>query len=365
MTGRIGSEAPPCCGGRGLAGLPGTRAGLLAATSALALALGAAPAAAQDQPAPIALPEIGVNAAPAVDLRLRRPAHQLGDQDRHAAARRAAERDRHHPAGHPRPSRCRTWATCCATSRAPAMRRGRATATPRCCAASPPPPTCSSTGCATTCSTTATSTTSTGWRCCSGPNAMIFGRGGTGGVINRVTKQADWEPAARGAAAGRLLRPVARQLRPRPGDQRERRLPRAGHVRGERQLPRRRQPQALRHQPDLRLPHRRPDRHPRLLRIFPRRAHGGSRHPVLQRPAARDRTRHLLRRSGPQPGECAGQCAEPRRLEHRFDNGVLLRNSFRFADYDKFYQNVFPGAVSANGSTVAINAYNNATHRTT
>jgi catecholate siderophore receptor len=26
-----------------------------------------------------------------------------------------------------------------------------------------------------------------------GPNAMIFGRGGVGGVINRVTKQADWE----------------------------------------------------------------------------------------------------------------------------------------------------------------------------
>jgi catecholate siderophore receptor len=26
-----------------------------------------------------------------------------------------------------------------------------------------------------------------------GPNAMIFGRGGAGGVINRVTRQADWE----------------------------------------------------------------------------------------------------------------------------------------------------------------------------
>ena len=27
-----------------------------------------------------------------------------------------------------------------------------------------------------------------------GPNGMIFGRGGSGGVINRVTKQAGWEP---------------------------------------------------------------------------------------------------------------------------------------------------------------------------
>ena len=34
-----------------------------------------------------------------------------------------------------------------------------------------------------------------------GPNAMIFGRGGAGGVINRVTRQADWERRARGVAA--------------------------------------------------------------------------------------------------------------------------------------------------------------------
>ena len=27
-----------------------------------------------------------------------------------------------------------------------------------------------------------------------GPNAMTFGRGGTGGIINRVTKAAGWEP---------------------------------------------------------------------------------------------------------------------------------------------------------------------------
>jgi catecholate siderophore receptor len=49
--------------------------------------------------------------------------------------------------------------------------------------------------------------------------------------------------------------------------------------------------------------------------------------------------------------------------EHRFGSGVLLRNHFRFADYDKFYQNVFPGAVNAAGTAVAINAYSNATRR--
>ena len=50
-------------------------------------------------------------------------------------------------------------------------------------------------------------------------------------------------------------------------------------------------------------------------------------------------------------------------IEHEFDNGVTLRNRTRIADQDKFYQNVFPGAVNAAGTGVAISAYNNATSR--
>ena len=49
--------------------------------------------------------------------------------------------------------------------------------------------------------------------------------------------------------------------------------------------------------------------------------------------------------------------------EHRFDNGVVVRNLFRFASYDKFYQNVFSGAVNATGTAVSLAAYNNATQR--
>lgn len=50
-------------------------------------------------------------------------------------------------------------------------------------------------------------------------------------------------------------------------------------------------------------------------------------------------------------------------VEHELGNGILLRNRTRYADYDKFYQNVFPGAVNAAASTVRISAYNNATGR--
>lgn len=48
-------------------------------------------------------------------------------------------------------------------------------------------------------------------------------------------------------------------------------------------------------------------------------------------------------------------------VEHDFGNGVLLRNRTRYADYAKFYQNVFPGAVS--GANVSISAYSNLTDR--
>ena len=42
---------------------------------------------------------------------------------------------------------------------------------------------------------------------------------------------------------------------------------------------------------------------------------------------------------------------------------VTIRNRSMFADYDKKYQNVFPGAVSDAGSEVSISAYNNTTER--
>ena len=41
-------------------------------------------------------------------------------------------------------------------------------------------------------------------------------------------------------------------------------------------------------------------------------------------------------------------------LEHRFSSRVTLRNRLSYGDYDKIYQNVFPGAVNAAGTAVNI-----------
>ena len=52
-------------------------------------------------------------------------------------------------------------------------------------------------------------------------------------------------------------------------------------------------------------------------------------------------------------------------LERTFGHGVTLRNRSRWVQYDKFYQNVYPdSAVNADGTQVRIAAYNSATPRT-
>ncbi len=50
-------------------------------------------------------------------------------------------------------------------------------------------------------------------------------------------------------------------------------------------------------------------------------------------------------------------------VSHQFNDNVKVTNKTRWSDQDKFYQNVFPGAVNASASTVSISAYNNATSR--
>ena len=51
-------------------------------------------------------------------------------------------------------------------------------------------------------------------------------------------------------------------------------------------------------------------------------------------------------------------------INHDTDAGLNIRNSTRYANYDKFYQNIFPGgAVNTAGTSVNLTAYNNETDR--
>ena len=70
-----------------------------------------------------------------------------------------------------------------------------------------------------------------------GPNAMIFGRGGGGGVINRVTKEAGFRPLREVSLLGGDVRQQAIQRGRWRAVQRQGRLPDERHVRELRQLP--------------------------------------------------------------------------------------------------------------------------------
>ncbi|WP_434516041.1 TonB-dependent receptor [Dechloromonas sp. ARDL1] len=50
-------------------------------------------------------------------------------------------------------------------------------------------------------------------------------------------------------------------------------------------------------------------------------------------------------------------------LEHNLGDGAQLRNSFRVTHYDKFYQNIYPGSAVSGSNTMSISAYNNSNDR--
>jgi len=51
-------------------------------------------------------------------------------------------------------------------------------------------------------------------------------------------------------------------------------------------------------------------------------------------------------------------------LDHDFGGGKALKNTFRATHYDKYYQNVYPGSAVSNADTLTLSAYNNANQRT-
>src|SRR4051812_4225211 len=51
-------------------------------------------------------------------------------------------------------------------------------------------------------------------------------------------------------------------------------------------------------------------------------------------------------------------------VDHDFGGGVQLRNTTRVTHYDKYYQNVFPGSAVNTAGNLTLSAYNNANQRT-
>jgi catecholate siderophore receptor len=216
-----------------------------------------------------------------------------------------------------------------------------------------------------------------------GPNAMIFGRGGVGGIVNRVTKVADWMPhRAFRLEAGSFEHKRAQFDLGTPlsdfaavrltGVYQDSNSYRDG------------------------VNYNRWGFNPTAsFKLGPdTTATIGYEHFQDDRIADRGVSSYLGRPLDTPRGQFFGNArlsptgtntdAGTLAIEHRFSDAVTIRNHTRYADYDKFYQNVFAGTVLtgtenvtaattnrpglaigtyAPGSVVTIQAYNNATRR--
>lgn len=196
-----------------------------------------------------------------------------------------------------------------------------------------------------------------------GPNAMIFGRGGVGGVINRVSRQADWQRSREvGVQVGswndkRLTTDIGSALGRSA----------SARVTGVYQS-------ADSYRDGVVL--ERAGVNPTVAFSLGARTTVRAGYEYFQDDRTADRG---ISSFGGRPLATAPSTffGDPERststarvhlvsgvAEHRFANGTLVRNRVSVGNYDKLYQNVFPGAVNAAGTTVSLSAYNNQTYRT-
>ncbi|HJR67310.1 MAG TPA: TonB-dependent siderophore receptor [Gemmatimonadaceae bacterium] len=193
-----------------------------------------------------------------------------------------------------------------------------------------------------------------------GPNAMVFGRGGGGGVINRVTKEAKWMPTRAFALVGgsfdrrratldigdgfgrtfaaRLNGMIedSRQFRDATGLERHGVTPTATILAGNTVVKLSYEYFADRRTVNRGIPSFQGAPAPASIETF-----------FGDPNASRSR---LVMHGGSATIE-------------REWGGLSFRNRSRVVRYDKFYQNVFPGAVNDAGTEVSLSAYNNGTDR--
>ena len=194
-----------------------------------------------------------------------------------------------------------------------------------------------------------------------GPNAMIFGRGGSGGVFNRVTKVADWDEHREVSlnlgswARTRATLDLGQGISDRTAFRVAAMVEDSDSYRDA--------VFARRHGINPTLSWNLTDATSLSIGVENFRDERVADRGIpsfLGRPLKTDNSTFFG------DSERSPTAAEVNALQTTLDHdfgGMSLRNRLRAADYDKFYQNVYPGAVSADGSSVTINAYNSATER--
>jgi catecholate siderophore receptor len=196
-----------------------------------------------------------------------------------------------------------------------------------------------------------------------GPNALIFGRGGAGGVINRVTRDAGFQPlrelTLQGGmfGNGRVTADVGQPLNDAVALRLDGMFEHAGSFRDAVSLDRYGVTPTLTLVPDARTKVTLRYEHLHDARVADRGIPS-----VAGRPADVDLATYFGNPADSQVQSRVNIAAAT--VERRFFDGVVLRNHTLVGNYDRFYQNFVPGAVNAAGTLVALSAYNNASNRT-
>ncbi|MDP3745914.1 MAG: TonB-dependent siderophore receptor [Phenylobacterium sp.] len=195
-----------------------------------------------------------------------------------------------------------------------------------------------------------------------GPNAMIFGRGGGGGVINRVTKQAGWDPLREvrleigshdhKRVTADLNQPLSEQLAGRLNVLYED----SGSFRDHVSLERWGVAPTLTFLPNDRLAVRIAYEHFEDDRVVDRGIPSFRGRPSLAPVETFFGAPDLSFAT-------AKVDALNATVEYEISETLTVRNNTVFAAYDKFYQNILPGAVNAAGTQVSISGYNSPTER--
>ena len=194
-----------------------------------------------------------------------------------------------------------------------------------------------------------------------GPNAMIFGRGGGGGVVNRVTKEAGFSPirsfTLQGGSFGnkRLTGDLNQPLNDKFAFRLNGMYENSDSFRNGVDLERTGIAPTITFTPNDRTKITAEYEYLRDTRVADRGITSYQGHPVeVDPPTYYGNPNDSHVRAGVHLGSVL--------VEHRL-NRVTIRNRTMYGNYDRFYQNYVPGATSIDGSTVALTAYNNATQR--
>jgi catecholate siderophore receptor len=204
-----------------------------------------------------------------------------------------------------------------------------------------------------------------------GPNGMIFGRGGAGGAINRVSKEAGWDPISQITASYGAYdqRRISADFGQAINDDVAFRInavyENSDSYRDGVELKRYGVTPTITIKPTDKTKVTLGVEYFKDEHISDRgvpSVNGAGNSQLNNRPFRIGDTDQFFGNAALSPNETETNAFNAM-IEHAFDSGLTVRNRLRYADYDKFYQNIFARGSVNNAGNVQFGAYRDETDR--